>query len=157
MAISILERIAANVLSTINNVALPNVTTTAGNPQTLKAIRPLKKTTPSHLLAVLFQLSPELDNDSPLMTDQRWQLFTVVVYVLPSETDTTPIDSYNNDIAAALQLALMADYSRGGLAINTRMMPTIYFPPVDGEVCGIAFNFMVQYRTTLDNPYVGAI
>lgn len=149
MADSILEQIAQNVLTVVGGV-----TTTNGYAYQLDVARAKKINTPAHLKAYVFQLSPDDDViDAPITQEQWKQNFAVVVYVIPTEEDSTPVDVYNNQIAAAIHKELMKDYSRGGHAINTVIKPTLYFPPVDGELAGITFMFDVIYRHSLDNPF----
>jgi hypothetical protein len=96
--------------------------------------------------------------DQQSVAAEEWrQTFSVIVYIAPLENDPIPVDQYNNAIAAALHAAVMADYTRGGLAYDTQVLPTLYYPPVDEEFGGINFNFEVQYRHVLDDPYTGAI
>jgi hypothetical protein len=147
MGLSLKERIALNVLSTVGSLLTQNG-------YQLAISRALAKTNPSHLSGEIFQLSPTDVADASIGTDEWKQAFAIVVYVIPTEDDTVPVDSYNNDIDASLYTALMADPHRGGLALDTIIEPTLYFPPVEGEFSGITFMFQVRYRHAIDKPYV---
>lgn len=148
MGISVLERISENVGTTLASL------TTQGGYQ-LTITRAPWKLVPSHLTGYIFQLPPSDITNSSTMTDEWKQAYAVVVYVIPNEDDATPVDTYNNDIAATIYTALKADYTRGGLAIDTIIQPTLYFPPISGEASGITMLFDVHYRTVIDKPYVG--
>jgi hypothetical protein len=146
MELSVLERLATNIESTIANLQ------TQGGYQ-LTISRATKKINPAHLAGFIYQLPAQMVNDAMIQSNEWRQQFAIVVYVIPLDDDTTAVDTYNNDIAASLHMALMNDYTRGGLALDTIVMPTMYFPPVDGEFSGITFIFDIHYRTTLDKPY----
>jgi hypothetical protein len=148
MADCVLERIAQNVLTTLQNVTTSNGYDYTISPERLKA-----STTESHLKAVLAQLPPDESDDAPIGTDQWKQSFSIVVYVMPTEDDTTPIDTYNNAVYAAIYKELMRDYTRGGLALNTIIKPVVHMPPLDGSPPGIVFFFDVIYRHAIDNPF----
>ncbi len=149
MSDSVLEQIAQNIETT-----LQGITRAAGYSFDLTVTRATHKNEPRHLRAYIFQLSPDEDEINAPITKEQWkQAFAVVAYSIPTETDTTPFDQYNNEIAAAIHKELMRDYSRGGLAIDTTIKPTLYFPPLDGEFAGITFQFDVRYRHRLDDPF----
>ena len=151
--LTVLERIAQNVLSTVEAVtlAMPD-----GTSPSLAVQRQTVKTSPAHLLGVIFQNSPDRVDDAPVMTDEWVQQYAVVVYVMPDEADQTPVDSYNNAVIGGLYKALMADYTRGGLAVNTVVQAPLFFPAVAGEYAGITFNFEVTYRNVMDDPFTPA-
>lgn len=150
MGISVLEQIATNIEQTLATIKTPS-----GYQLSIQRARAVNS--PRHLAGYIFQLSPTAIDDGIVGLDEWWQSFAVVVYTIPTADDATPVDSYNNDINAAIYTALMLDYSRGGLAIETKINPTLYFPPVEGEYSGITFMFDVHYRTALDKPYQAAI
>ncbi len=150
--ISVLEKISQNVLTT-----LQNVTTANGYDYTISPIRAGLVSSPNHLEALIYQVSPEQPSDGPARLEEWVQLYAVVVYVMPYEADTTPIDVYNNAISGAMHKELMKDYTRGGLAIDTTILPTIYFPPYDSETAGIVFNFSVRYWTVIDDPFTSPV
>jgi hypothetical protein len=149
MQLSVLERIASNVASTLAGM------TTAGG-YNLTITRAKRVNQPAHLQGYIYQLSENPIEDAQIGTDEQKQPFAVVVFVIPAEDDDTPVDTYNNDIAATIKTALMSDFSRGGLAINTEITQTLYFPPVAGEFSGITLMFNVHYRNLLDKSYVAA-
>jgi hypothetical protein len=146
---SIVERIAVNIEQTLQNYA--------GYTNRLAATRRRAKSDPRHLVAEIYQLSEEPVEDAGIMTDEWWQPFAVVVYVMPADNDRTPVDTYNNAAKCDLEKAIMADYTRGNLAFETRVRETHYFPAIEGEYGGITFNFAVRYRTVVDDPFTAAI
>ena len=150
---TVLERIAQNVLATIGSVTL---SMPDGSAPALTITRAAAKNNAAHLTGFIFQNSPDRIEDAPAMTEEWVQQFAVVVYVVPLETDQTPVDAYNNAVIGAIHKALMVDYGRGGLAVNTIIQAPLFFPPVAGEVDGITFNFDVQYRNVLDDPFTPA-
>lgn len=158
--LTVLERIAQNVLTTLTGVtlAMPD-----GSTPGLTIRRATASTSPAHLSGVIFQNSADGVEDAPVMTDEWVQQFAVVVYVIPFEGDATtppdptPVDAYNNAIIGALYRAIKADYTRGGLAVNTVVQGPLMFPPVAGEYDGVTFNFEVSYRNVTDDPFTPAI
>lgn len=146
-----LESIAKNVLTT-----LQTITTANGYPHTLEVARGKKINLPAHLRAYVFQLPPDDVEPSPINAEDWYQEFAVVVYVIPTEDDSVPVDEYNNAVQASIHKALMTDYTRGGYAINTIIRPTLFFPPEDGELAGITFLFRVHYRHKLDDPFLSS-
>ena len=149
MTLSVLERIAINQETTLGNVI------TEGK-LVLSIRRARAKNEPAHLAGFIYQLPPADVADAAVSTDEFKQAFALVVYVIPAEDDETPVDTYNNDIAAAAVEALMSDYTRGGLALNTIIQPPLYFPSVAGDYAGITLLWEVHYRTKLDKPYLPA-
>lgn len=149
MADSVLEQIAKNVLDTLTGITVTN-----GFSQDLQVIRAPKKISPRHLLVAIYQMPGDPTEEAPIMTDESLQAFAAVAFVLPEETDNTPVDTYSNAIAADIEKALMNDYHRGGLAIDTIITSPIYFPPIEGgNYAGVTVNFNVLYRTALGDPY----
>lgn len=148
---SVLEKISQDVLTT-----LQGITTGNGYAVTLDVVRGRKLETPKHLHCEVWQLSPDDVTDQVVAADMWEQHYAVVCYVQPDDTDTTALDVYNNQIAAAIHFALLQDVTRTGNAMNTTIKPTFYFPPVEGEAAGITVNFTVLYRTALDDPYTPA-
>jgi hypothetical protein len=147
MGLSVLERISQNVESTLGNL-----TTQSGYQLSIQRAR--LKVIPQHLSGFIYQLSPTDVTDAQIGTDEWKQSYAVVMYVQPTEDDTTPVDSYNNDIAATIYTALQEDLTRGGLALDTIIHPMLFFPPIEGEFSGITFMFDVHYRTAIYKPYV---
>jgi hypothetical protein len=148
MAVTVLEQIGVNVLTT-----LQGVTTANGYDYQLNVSRAVYKANPKHLDAIIYQITPDDVRDAPTMTEEWRQLYSVVVYIRPEDDDTTPVDSYNNACIGAVHKELQKDYTRGGLAIDTQPQPYIIFPPVEGEFGGFTYNFVVTYRTRLDDPF----
>ena len=130
---------------------MPDGTTAA-----LAVQRAMATTEPAHLLAVIFQNPADRVDDAAVGTDEWVQQYAIVVYVVPLEGDQTPVDSYSNAAFGAISKALMADPYRGGLALNTVVQAPLFFPAVAGEFAGLTFNFDVQYRAAIDDPFTPA-
>jgi hypothetical protein len=152
MADYVLERIAQNVATSLAGI-------TAGDTykNTLNITRAKKKNEPRHLAGFIFQLSPDDVQSGATQADEWVQPFAVVLYVMPTDDDTTPVDQFNNNVFGDMYKAIMADYSRGGLAVNTEVKPPLFLPPVQGEFGGITFQFDVRYRNRIDDPGTPAI
>ncbi len=152
MANDVLESIATNVLST-----LQGVTTGGGYNYTLSVSREMKTNAPAHLKTIIFQDDPYDDPEAESQDVRAWvQTFNVIVFVMPTDSDTTPIATYYNLIAADISKALMSDPTRAGLANDTIVMPQVAFDHVSGQASGIAVNFEVHYRTLRGDPYTAA-
>lgn len=151
MADSVLERISKNVLSALGTVITDN-----GAAYTITPSRQTMKISPRHLDAVIIQGPPDNDESGGTMIDGWVQTYMIVVYIIPHDGDTVPIDTYNNAVLADIYKALMVDYTRGGLAEETRIKPPIFFPFIEGEFGGFTFQFDVKYRTVVDDPFTSA-
>ena len=148
MALTVLENISRNVLAAIQNITQAN-----GYDYTLNASRAVYKANPQHLSAIIYQISPDDVQDAPTMTEEWRQLYSVVVYIRPVDGDNTPVDQINNACIGAIHKELQRDVTCGGFAIDTQPQPFIIFPPVEGEFGGFTYNFVVTYRTALDDPF----
>jgi hypothetical protein len=148
----VVEQISVNVLATLQNCTVAN-----GYGYDLAITRAKFKNEPAHLNGVIFQVSPDDVQDAGTQSEEWWQMYAVVVYILPTEDDETPIDTYNNACFAAIHNELQKDVTRDGLAVDTVPMPPLFFPPVEGEFGGMTYNFKVHYRTRLDDAFTPAI
>jgi hypothetical protein len=152
MATPIVEQIATNILALIQSITTDN-----GYNYTLSAVRPTKAgQSIYHLSTVIEQADPEEmgDNEKPNFT-LEWHLpFRVFVVVQPEESDTTPLDTYCNLIRSDIEKASQIDYTRGGLAIDTRIRSPRFYqhPNLAYWLCEVTLE--VDYRTKLVDPYV---
>lgn len=154
----IAERIAQEFTRRVEHVSEDN-----GYALTLSVTRPIGKArdvAPKHLLCVVQQASPEIDEKNTV-DGQGYAPALVLplvatILVMPSEGDATPIDTYINRIAADVIKATAApdDWQTfGGLAINARFLPPEIFEHSDGSFDGVSVICEVTYRTEERNPY----
>ena len=151
MSEPIIEQIAEHIKTTV-----AGVTVGAGYHQTLSPIRPRRSdyadVSPADGNVLIWQ-----ENDSPadaaaLTTTQFAQEFMLICVVLDSDSETDSIDTRINRVKSDLRKALMADPTRGGLAIDTAIGASQKID--DGEgLSGIAVTVIVTYRTDLTDPY----
>ena len=146
----IIEQIAVELLTTLGGV-----TTGAGYGQTLSVSRPKKKPfEPLNNKALLYQTGWTKDEENaPAGRYQWWAHFSLEVYCMPNDTDTTAIDTYLNSIAADVAKALRVDYQRSNKAIDTIIEEPSFFVHVNSGFDGAMCNFSVRYRTLQDDPF----
>lgn len=78
----------------------------------------------------------------------------LAAFVVASDSSTTAIDTLINQVRADIEKKLMADPQRGDLAIDT--IPAGASPWTDpAGRTGIDVYMIVQFRTSLDDPYTG--
>lgn len=86
-----------------------------------------------------------------------WTVEAVVASILkPSQTDTTPIDTYKNRAWAAIVQAVTNAslwHQWGGLAINTDIGTIEDFTGDDGSGSGVMVRMSIHFRTDENNPY----
>ena len=86
-----------------------------------------------------------------------WTIEAVIAAILrPSESDTTPIDTYKNRAwAAIVQAATDAPlwHNWGGLALNTDIGTIEDFTADDGSGSGVMVRMSIHFRTDENNPY----
>lgn len=151
MSTPVLENIAANILTAINEITVGN-----GYNQTLTAYRPRRvdfsDVTPGDLKVIVKQDDPEL-SDGTLINVQCWdQPFTIWALVIDSDAATDSIDTRRNQVRSDIEKKLMVDPTRGGYAYETLIMPSVEFDD-GGGFTGIAVNIIVKYRTRITDPY----
>lgn len=151
MSLPIVEKIAANVLDTINAIESPTFN------HTLNAIRPrltdYSDVNPEDKVVMITQegetfLTPATD------TDHRRQTFHLTCWVIHSDKDSTTYETKMNQIRADITKKLMVDEKRGGNARDTIMLPSLEFNDETGS--GINVFFEVEYRTLRNDPYTKA-
>lgn len=153
--IPISERISLSVLAALQSVRPSN-----GYVNTLHVTRyrqhgdygdlPLDRRT------IIFEEDPEQITDGVDLDALYWnQEYAVVIYIVqtPEQAKAVNIDTEINLVRAEAEKAVMADYQRGGLAINTYIRAPQHFAEAAGAREGITVRFAVQYHTQLDNPF----
>lgn len=146
------ELIARDVLTTV-----ASVTTGHGYNYTLSASRHSRAGDKrQHLNAVIVQHDPREVSEPKIYNTKEWWLpFAIGIYIMPDETDTTPIDQYVNVIRADVENALMADRYRSNNALDTQVRaPTI--DVIEGIADLLIVNVEVNYRTSELDSYVNA-
>jgi hypothetical protein len=81
--------------------------------------------------------------------------FTVYldVWTRQDDTDTTPSDQVVSGLLLDVEKALMADYTRGGYAGDTRVMNNVPFETVDGMPSfGVQIEVEIIYKHLLTDP-----
>lgn len=81
------------------------------------------------------------------------QTFTADLFIRVSEDDTTPADTLANQFESEVVAGIMADFTHGGLAINTTLQGTEFTSPSD-EYEGVTLLFEVLYRVLETDPSV---
>jgi len=155
----IIERIAQDI-----QAAVAGITQAAGYNQDLVCKRPARlglegDVSPADGVAVLVQDDPQPDEaHSNYGNPDRmaWLVtFEVDACVVPADADDTPIDTLLSRVRADIEKAVMADETRGGLAVWTKPLGSMRFA-YDAGLPGIAVQFQVLYRTPSTDPYTSA-
>ena len=154
----IVELIIQEVVTTVNGITVENEYN-----QDLSAVRPTRLDLDDEGPAddgtvVVMCADPEPDaehSNAGNPARQAWRLALVLLaYVIPSDADTTPIDTLVNRVRADIEMALQADPTRGGLAITTDLAGSQKF--VAEGAAGVAVLADVVYRTPINDPYTQA-
>ena len=86
-----------------------------------------------------------------------WTVVAAVAAILkPSDTDTTPIDTYKNRAwAVIVQAVTDADlwHQWGGLALNTVHGPVEEYTEETGGLAGVMVRFTITFRVDEGDPY----
>lgn len=155
---AIAEQILEEVVVTVNSITVAN-----GYNQELRASRPtrldLDKEAPADNGTVVVMCGdPEPDpehSNAGYPQRQAWLLTLVLLaYVIPSDSDKTPIDTLISRVRADIEKALQVDPTRGGLAIWTRPAGSQKF--IQEGAAGVAVLAEVLYRTPINDPYTNA-
>lgn len=99
-----------------------------------------------HLKAIVAQGDAEEREDGPVGYRSWDQPYVIAIQYQTIETDTTLARTALNRIYADVYRALMADATRGGYAIDTRIDPPLLLPD------GVIVTVTVHYRHLQDNP-----
>lgn len=152
MSLPISEQVALDIYAAVQNVTKAN-----GFNYTLSAQRHTEKGDKvAHLNAIVVQEDPRPVGDPKVFnTLEWWQPFGIGVFVIPVESDTTPVDTYVNLIVADVQKSLMLDRYRGGVALDTQIKAAVKHE--EGQEYTLAIiNVEVNYRTLDTDPYFNA-
>lgn len=92
--------------------------------------------------------------DSPALGHEEWYVpFAVWIFTIDPDASKLPIDARMNMSHADVQKALVADYTRGGYAIDTLFKSPGYIQDDAQQIVGIIANFEVYLRTIYGDPY----
>lgn len=149
MSFPIKEQIAQNIEDIVKSVQVAN-----GYSYDLLVERysSSKKYVPKHLKVLIYQDGEDRIEQEMNTKDGRELRIALDVFIQPIDTDDTPVDQYANLIEADITKALLATYTRGGLAIDTDVEPADPFPEY-GECDGFTLVVKVRYRTVFGDPY----
>lgn len=146
------ELIAQNVKTTVEAV-----TEAAGYNQTVAEVHRLTSLEgfePTNLHVVMLEDPPERDRESESAGSHTWKkVFGLVLYVRPSDDDTSPIDTQINRFRADVAKAMMVDHTRGGYAFDTDILDAAVVTDEDGRVQGHMLPVEVSYRYLETDPY----
>lgn len=151
-ATPIVEQITVNIVETLQEISEEN-----GYDYTLTVERD-KRRPPENYVdchVIVFQLDPSLDPDNNLLQTQWIQPYALQVYIdIPSDENDTMIPSTRlNTITADIHKKLAEDITRGGLALDTTVLPWSEYLGGIGEHEGREVQFQVKYRTAWNDPY----
>ncbi len=146
----ILEQIILDIVSNLNQVTVANgfqtdVTAARPNPGIGNAI--------ADGLAIV-SLGSATAEDPPSQAQQWRQEILIDCCVKQSETSSTTIDTRRVTMLADVAEALLATYTRGGLAVDTVQTQAIFSPiDYDAHIGFVTAVFEVVYRTAYGNGY----
>lgn len=147
----IVEQIRQNLLT-----VLGGITTGNSYQYTLNVQSAARHGNPATDLTCILEMGDEqiVDDDSGRganLQDTQFQSFFVFVHV--STQSGVAYDQKCNRIVADVRKAVLADWSRGGLALWTRRQEASFFLEDTGKVGGVRIDFLVNYRHRLNDPY----
>lgn len=147
-----IELITRNVLTTLQAVRRP-----AYNVDLLPTRKIKRGVVPDDMTCFVVQESPDKvgdDGESEALGLIGFrQHYTFETWIINSENSEQPIDERINLARSDIEKALMADPTRGGLAIDTTIETPELFDDVKGAFAGIRVRASVYYRTLIDDPY----
>lgn len=152
MSEPIVEQIAENLVETLRSIRLSN-----GYHQDVTVERRLLAG--NHVrdnLIVVFQNDPPKQDEAPVQRIEWMQPFMCLCYCIESEKSSVAIDKRLNRIRSDVEKAVMANPSRGGIAIDTIIRQPLYFTDTDASAEGIIVQVDVQYRVLETDPYTRA-
>lgn len=149
---SIRELIMKNLVSTLEGVTEAN-----GYSNTIQDVRrfDLVRKDFSALPAIEITAIAESESDSPTTLVSKELTVLIDVHVNhDKDTHNMSTDEYLNTFVADITKILRIDETRGGNAIDTRVIHNSVFARVDGMPgIGITFEIEIPYRHRRDNPY----
>ena len=75
------------------------------------------------------------------------------IFFIHNEDDVVSTDTYLNRLQGDIKKAILEDYSRGGLAIDTNVLGTVPFEATEGQnYSGIIIEIEIRYRHLRNDP-----
>ena len=150
MALSMIEQIAAAILTALGDLVTSGAASSAERPGRQGVI-----TAPKDLALYLYQDDPETDDDAPMGFIQWLHPFLIACVVVPSEGSTTPVDTAINQIRSQVEQKCRVDPTWGlaGCAVDTYIEAPTLFKEQAGAFAGCIVTAVVKYRTREDDPY----
>ena len=150
MADSIREKIMANVETT-----LEGITTAAGYNSTIQRVYRIR------LAGLNIQEFPsivvipgrEINAEEPV--DRYTERLSFVLECWLKEASKDDIATQVNKLVADVQKALLVDYTRGGMAINTKLLGNEpFYNDVNAPYGGVDIEIEIHYRHQYSDPYI---
>lgn len=152
MADPIVEQIRQNLMAAVATVTTDNNYT---GTLTVEAVQ-RHGNSAAGLTAIVEQGEEEVlgeeDDSGSVGHHTFWQTFHVFINIA-NPANVADYDRLCNLASADVRKAVMADVSRGGLALRTKLVSRSIFANEAGEVAGTMVPFDVLYRTKLDDPF----
>jgi hypothetical protein len=153
MTTPIVEYIAANVLTSINEITVANTYNQTLVGQRLKRRMYLDDAWDD--LSVLVVQGDEEEGNALVGSynvSDMVQPFAIYAIVIDSDNSTTPIDTRINQVDADIKKKLQFDVTRGGYANDTIIKLSEHFT-FNESFSGIIVNVNVKYRIKTSDPY----
>lgn len=154
----VLERVTSNLFDCIKGITRQN-----GFTETIEPAResklgnsPGNVTDPTLNTYAVFVVGPKVPDElAPLGKDQWWQTYWIQCYSIePDSVDASePADVRNERLLSDITKAVNVDYTRGGLAIDTRVTLADPMNFNLSDFRGIVVQVSVHYRTAADDPF----
>ncbi len=93
------------------------------------------------------------DENAPLGKDQWWITYWTQCYAVEPDENSNAHDQRNARIFADVNKAVCIDYTRGGLAIDTRVTMADPMSLNLPDFRGVIVQIQVWHRTAVDDPY----
>ncbi len=152
MSLPVIEKIAANVLTTVNGVTTDN-----GYNQTIVVKRAGRVDYDSEAAAddlegLIYQGKRERI-EGPFTLYSWRQPFAIIAFALNDDGSSVTIDTRLNQICADMEKALRLDITRGGNAYETDIGEPEFLEAEDGSMSAVRLPITVDYRVLKSDPY----
>jgi hypothetical protein len=147
-SLSIIEQIRLNVLTTLQGLVTAHTASII--------IEPARFGLPDGLVdkALVLLQGETAEQPDEIESHKGWATtFEIYCIARPDDSTTTPIDSALNELRSQVEQALLADTSRGGLAIDTVVKSPSYYVHPKGAFMAVIATAEVLWRHAYYNPY----
>jgi hypothetical protein len=151
--VSVRESVIAALMSTLDDVAFPNV------PGTVTLYRARRKAVPEAQLPALV-LRAELESSEQLSACHTRHIDSVTITAMVKAVGDLELDQALIDAGAAIMAAVGADVTLGGLAVDVTMTGAGQSVADDEGIGGVGtawVSYAVEYWTRSGNPYAPAL